>query len=366
MEYRVLWTKCKTLSQNVGLFWWNIGLFYHSSNTLYSIHLTQKNSAGDVHQHSGDEEREGEGRGGKGRRIRVLENTASRDQDVLMVWLCDMTRLYVWHDSFLCVTWLISMCDMTRSYVWHDSFLCATWLIHMLCGKIHSYMRCDVFVHEKKTHSYVRHDTFMRETWLVSPIPMSHVSLMYVTWRFNGIAMSVSHRCVIWRVWHDSFVRATWRIRLCLGLSIIHVCLCCSIPSMCADVAAYRNDMCHNVIHFTHINEACHTCVIHTGMIHVSSCVHAAHIKESSRGTHVIHFTHINKSRHTCVTHTRIIDVFSCVHVAHINGSCGTHVIHITHMNESCHTRVSSTHVWSKCLHVFMRHILMSWVVAHM
>jgi len=30
---------------------------------------------------------------------------------------------YVWHDSFLHVTWLIHMCDMTHSYVWHDSFI---------------------------------------------------------------------------------------------------------------------------------------------------------------------------------------------------------------------------------------------------
>jgi len=42
-----------------------------------------------------------------------------------------MTRSYVWHDSFICVTWLVHMCDMTRSYVWHDSFICVTWLIHV-------------------------------------------------------------------------------------------------------------------------------------------------------------------------------------------------------------------------------------------
>ena len=34
----------------------------------------------------------------------------------------DMTHSYVWHDSFICVTWLIHMCDMTHSYVWHHSF----------------------------------------------------------------------------------------------------------------------------------------------------------------------------------------------------------------------------------------------------
>ena len=57
-----------------------------------------------------------------------------------------MTHSYVWHDSFICVTWLIHMCDKTRSYVWHDSFVCVTWLIRM----------CDM------THSYVWHDSFLK------------------------------------------------------------------------------------------------------------------------------------------------------------------------------------------------------------
>jgi len=43
----------------------------------------------------------------------------------------DMTHSYVWHDSFICVTWLIHMFNRTHSYVWHDSFICVTWLIHM-------------------------------------------------------------------------------------------------------------------------------------------------------------------------------------------------------------------------------------------
>jgi len=36
--------------------------------------------------------------------------------------MCDMTYSYVWHDSFICVTWLIHKCDMTHSYVWQVSF----------------------------------------------------------------------------------------------------------------------------------------------------------------------------------------------------------------------------------------------------
>jgi len=89
-----------------------------------------------------------------------------------------VTHLYMWHDSFICVTWLIHMCDMTHSYVWHvthlymwhDSFICVTWLIHMCdmwriptCDMTHSYAGHDSFIHMSlmtcvscdKTHSYM-------------------------------------------------------------------------------------------------------------------------------------------------------------------------------------------------------------------
>ena len=53
------------------------------------------------------------------------------------IWQVICHRL--WHDLFICVTWLIHMCDMSRSYVWHDSFICVTWLIHM-SDMTHSYL----------------------------------------------------------------------------------------------------------------------------------------------------------------------------------------------------------------------------------
>jgi len=66
-----------------------------------------------------------------------------------LIW--DMTPSYVWHDSFICVTWLLHICDMTHSYVWHyryvrhDSFMydvtysciCVPWLLH-ICDMTHS------------------------------------------------------------------------------------------------------------------------------------------------------------------------------------------------------------------------------------
>jgi len=49
---------------------------------------------------------------------------------------CDMTQLYVWNDSFICVTWLIHMCDMTHSCVWCGSFICVRDMTHscVWCG----------------------------------------------------------------------------------------------------------------------------------------------------------------------------------------------------------------------------------------
>jgi len=78
-----------------------------------------------------------------------------------MIWLiqmCDMTHSDVWHDSFICVTWLIQMCDMTPSDVWHDSFRCVTWLLHM----------CDM------THSLLDMRVSPHITWLIQMCDMTH------------------------------------------------------------------------------------------------------------------------------------------------------------------------------------------------
>jgi len=81
---------------------------------------------------------------------------------------CDMTHAYVWHDSCICVTWLMHTCDMTDLYVWHDSFICVTWLMHT----------CDM------THAHVWHDSFICVTWLIHTCDMTH-------------------SCI----WHDSCIR---------------------------------------------------------------------------------------------------------------------------------------------------------------
>ena len=61
----------------------------------------------------------------------------------------DMPSSYVWLDSFMCVTWLVTwriqMCDMTHSYVWHASFIRVTCLIH-ICAISFSYLWIDSYI----------------------------------------------------------------------------------------------------------------------------------------------------------------------------------------------------------------------------
>jgi len=73
------------------------------------------------------------------------------DQTVALCYFACFTC--VWHDTFMCLTWLIHMCNMTHSYVWHDTFICVTWLIHM-CDMTHS--QCDIMHHITRVNASCR------------------------------------------------------------------------------------------------------------------------------------------------------------------------------------------------------------------
>ena len=134
------------------------------------------------------------------------------------VWLICMWNVmshmwhvtYVWHDSYICVTWLIHMCEMTHSYVWHDWFIRVTWLTHV----------CDM------THLYGCHDWFIRVTWLIHKCGMTdscvcHDSFICVTWLISFVprftcsqCTSQSHMCDMTHsyVLHHAFIRVSWMI----------------------------------------------------------------------------------------------------------------------------------------------------------
>jgi len=131
---------------------------------------------------------------------------------------------YVWHDSFMCATWLIHVCGMTHSCArwWHlcvysythKSLIWKTLVFHMS----HTYeldaqavpLYTAVFPHIRKNRvSRVFHlCLFIRVTWLIHVCDMTHScvwhdSFMCVTWLIHGCDMTHSH------VWHDSFTCVT-------------------------------------------------------------------------------------------------------------------------------------------------------------
>ena len=177
-----------------------------------------------------------------------------------------MTHSCVWHDWFMCVTWLIHVCDMTHLCAWCDWFMCVTWLMHVYdeihsCVwlvtnadetgytknkiKIHTHSALRKYVSEaqiqifcttrilceqnfnkfwKREHtckrslsgfffSCVRYDSFMCVTWLIHVCDLTnscvwHESFMYVTWIIH--VCDVTHSCM----WHDSFIYVTGLIHI--------------------------------------------------------------------------------------------------------------------------------------------------------
>ena len=179
-----------------------------------------------------------------------------------------MTHLYVWHDSFVCVTWLIRMCDMTHSYVWHDSFICVTWLIRM----------CDM------THSYVWHDSFIRVTWLIRMCDMTH-SYVWHDWFVYDMTQVPTYyysNYILERYGHFSMIYGAQGLTLFMWVIYFPwlICICavthsyiCAMPHvyMCHDSFIHMTrPLFHDLrrtrarsFHVSHICAVTHTCICH-------------------------------------------------------------------------------------------------------
>jgi len=110
-----------------------------------------------------------------------------------------MTHSYMWHDSFICVTWLIHMCDMTHSYVWHDSFICVTWRIHMY----------------DMTHSHVWNNSFICAPWLTHMCDTTHSHWWHIPCPMS-CDTTHSYMC-------DMTLSHAWHIACTSHMRIIHV-----------------------------------------------------------------------------------------------------------------------------------------------
>jgi len=117
----------------------------------------------------------------------ICETWQRHDWDMTDFWYLSTSAqrgCAVWHDSFLCVTWLIHMCDVTHSHVRQETFIIETWHISHTSAR-----PCSVAALCDMTQSYVRHDLFLCVTWLNPMCDMTHSY-----------------------VWHDPFICVTWLI----------------------------------------------------------------------------------------------------------------------------------------------------------
>jgi len=112
-----------------------------------------------------------------------------------------------WYESFVCVTWLVYMCDMTHLYVWHD------WLICTHRGPLQKNSRYVFASVSDMIHPYTCCDSFMCVTWLTYMCVIIHVRARIAALRkeFLGVLSSVSDMNHSY-VWHDSFICVTWLI----------------------------------------------------------------------------------------------------------------------------------------------------------
>jgi len=174
----------------------------------------------------------------------VLESCLLQEFHVLPLHIYS----YVWHDWFICVTWLICMCGVTHSCVGHDSFMCVTWCIIVIFS---TRVQCVAFVHLficvswhilmcGMAHSNVGHGSFRCVKWWITvllatraPCPASAHLFMCMKWLIHMCGMP--HSCV----WHDSFIFA-------------HSCVCRD-TFMCVTCALTLHSMTYRTLLFLRV-----------------------------------------------------------------------------------------------------------------
>jgi len=122
------------------------------------------------------------------------------------------------------VPWLINVCDMTHEWVWHDSFMCVsfkcvTWLVHVR-DITHLYATCLRHVSFDMTHSNMRHDSFTRVRWLIHTCDMTHSYTCALTYSYIG--WHVSLICMMWVFW---CVAVCCSVLQCVGLTYRLTCM---------------------------------------------------------------------------------------------------------------------------------------------
>jgi len=163
------------------------------------------------------------------------------DSWMCVAWLmnmCDMTHEFfhlthfesthiksqgcAWHDSWMCVTWRMGMCDMTHGCVWDDSCICVTWLIDSATSYTSNPHTSSL---NRPLTRPTRHFTCMNEsyhTWKMSYVKhtgrnvTSHVWMSHIThgkWATSKVQADASHRSMnqSYHTWKMSYVKRKGR-----------------------------------------------------------------------------------------------------------------------------------------------------------
>ena len=240
------------------------------------------------------------------RSIRMCDLTHSYVDDEFI----RMTGVYVRHDSFICVKWLVHMCDMTNSCmrhvacicvthdsficVTHDSFICVTHdsficVTHdsFICVTHDSFICVACLIHTcDMTLSYVWHDSFIRVTWLITTASVTCRMHMFDTWLIH--MCDVTYLYVL-----NSFICVTWRMHMC-DTWLIHTCVlthsyvwyaCHSyvwLVCICDMTDSVSDSQCVTIRPYVR-HDAC-TCVTHDSFVCVTWLIHTCNMTHSYVG----------------------------------------------------------------------------------
>jgi len=119
-------------------------------------------------------------------------------------------KSYVWHDSFIPVSWIIHTCDMTQSIhatwlIWclrHDSFIRVSQLIHA-CAMTQSIRVTWLFHTYDMTHLYMWHESFYMfdmtdshfKKWPIHMFDMTHLYLWH-----DSFTHTLQCKCMTWLI----------------------------------------------------------------------------------------------------------------------------------------------------------------------
>jgi len=174
------------------------------------------------------------------------------------------------HLILLCVPWLVSMCTMTRLHVWHDSWL------NIECRRMKSIWYCNMCAH----------DSFIFVTWLITEYQTPSMTIQILSIYTICATIHLYYMChdsfILYVPWRDSLLNTKRRRWLS---TTIHLCYMCHDSLICATWLLNMCAMTHSRVWHTEHRKPSITCILSTRlqMNHVTAKIRATkHAAEMS------------------------------------------------------------------------------------